>query len=546
MITGDAGYGPRAADAAATLTSAELDLLVVGGGITGACIALEASLRGLAVGLVERGDFGGGATANCLKIVHGGLRYLQRLDLRRVIASAAERSMWLRSAPHLVEPLPILLPTYRGQFPSRAALAAGLAVNELLTLDRNRAVPQEAAIPRSRVLSRRECLELEPSVEAPGLTGGVLFHDALIYSPERLTLEMVDAARAAGAVAANHTEFIGPVLSGGRVAGAQIRDLITGEAGIVRTRFIVNAGGSAVPGVAARFAPAAAVAQQAYSVALNFVTRHPARSIAYSLPAGAGRGGGRQLFVVPWRGQTMIGTAHLEYHGDPMDFSPGPEHVEQFLQEIAAARPGYRLAADEIAVVHSGLMPIEAPAATNRLRLLQRHRIADHAADGFPGILSVVTVKLTTAGQVAREVLDRITGTHRTTTGPRRLPLPGGAFASLEQLHRSARESHGALLPADILEHLVRTYGARYPAVLEHRHVAGWHEPVVAGAPVIRAQLMHGALVEHARTADDLLWRRTELGPRGLVTEAARRLAAEAIADARRSGAAGHHALTPD
>jgi glycerol-3-phosphate dehydrogenase len=535
MNTGDAGYGPRAPDAARVFTSDELDLLVVGGGITGACVALEASLRGLAVGLVERGDFGGGATANCLKIVHGGLRYLQRLDLGRVIASAVERSMWLRSAPHLVEPLPILLPTYRGRFPSRAVLAAGLAVNELLSLRRNRGLPPEAAIPRARVLSRRECLDLEASVETPELTGGVLFHDALVYSPERLTLEVVGAARAAGAANANPTQFIGPVMSGGRIAGAQIRDLITGESGTVRTRFIVNAGGSAVPGVAARFAPAAPVAQQAYSIALNFVTRHPARRVAYSLPVGEARGGGRQLFVVPWRGQTMIGTAHLEYRGDPMDFSPGPEHVEQFLQEIAAARPGYRLAADDIAVVHSGLMPIEAPAPTSRLRLLQRHRVVDHAADGFPGVMSVVTVKLTTAGQVAREVLDRITDTHRSRApGPRRLPLPGGAFASLERLRTSARESHGTLLPADILEHLVRTYGARYPAVLEHRHVQGWNERVVPAAPVIRAQLMHGALAEHARTAEDLLWRRTELGPRGLVTEAARRLATEAIAQAQR------------
>lgn len=530
---------PAAAGELTALEAAQLDVLVVGGGITGACIALEAAQRGLAVGVVERDDYGAGATANCLKIVHGGLRYLQHLDMQRVRQSAVERSVWLRSAPHLVEPLPVVLPTYRGRYPARPLLAAALAVNEVFSADRNRGLLPDQVIPRARLLSRRECVALEPSLESPTLTGGVLFHDALLYSPERLTFEVVDAAIAAGAVAANHVEFIAPLLTNGRVTGAQLRDVLTDAVVQVRARWIVNATGSFVPALAARLAPRPATALPAYSVALNVVTRQRAPEVAFTTVAGVAEGSqqgqrrGRQLFVVPWRGQTMIGTGHMEYRGDPAEFALRPEHVERFVDEIATARPRLRLASDEIALVHAGLLPEAGPARTGGVRLLRQHRIIDHAGEVCAGGLSVITVKFTTARRVALDVLNRIapSAAPRSSAGPDVVPLPGGDFDSLTRLRSEANEQYGPLLPADVLEHLVRTYGSRYRSVLErHRHAHGWDRCVVPGAPVIRAQLMHAAVAEQGRTASDLIWRRTELGPRGLATDAAYRTAEEVLA----------------
>jgi glycerol-3-phosphate dehydrogenase len=391
------------------------------------------------------------------------------------------------------------------------------------------------------MLSRREVIALEPSLDAPGLSGGMLFYDALMYSPERLTLEVVTAARAAGAITANHVEFVAPVLANGRIAGARLRHALDGHEAEIRTRWIVNATGSSVPALAARFASRPAAKPQEYSVALSFVTRQPARRVAFAVSAGPlapGRpqsGRARQLFVVPWRGQTMVGTAHLEYRGDPAAFELMPEHVERFTEEIATARPALPLVTEEIALVHAGLLPV-ADAARDPLRLLDRHRIIDHAAEGCAGALSVITVKFTTARQVARDIVDRIAPERgpETAAAGRIMPLPGGVFHSLGQLRSSAEARFGALLPADVLEHLVRTYGARYEDVLEHRrHLTTWDQRVVPNAPIIRAQLMHGVLAEHARTAGDLLWRRTEIGPRGLVTDAALRMAEETLAGIR-------------
>jgi glycerol-3-phosphate dehydrogenase len=528
------------------LDGASLDVLVVGGGIVGACAALDAASRGMAVGLVDRGDFGGGATANCLKIVHGGLRYLQHADLRRMRESIEERSIWLRSAPHLVEPLPVVMPTYRRRFPPRWALAVALAINEAVSVDRNRALDPDRVIPLSRVLSRGEVGALVPELEANQLTGGILFHDAIMYSPERLTLEVLAAARAAGAHTANHVELEAPIVAGGRVTGARLRDRITSSQLEVRARWIINATGSAVPHVAARLvgrtptresAPASAIR---YSVALNLVTRQPARRTAFTIAAGAPdpdrvvRSGPRQLFVVPWRGQSLVGTAHLPYDGDPAGFAVTDEHVETFLAEVAGATPGLGLDRDQVALVHGGLLPVAEGAGGAGVRLLKRHRIIDHAADGVAGALSVVSVKFTTARRVAAEAVARIAGDRRrrpARTRPTRLQLPGAPAGTMAGLATEAHRRHGDLVAADVLDHLLRSYGARYEQVLDHRHtVAGWDDRVVPGAPVIHAQLVHGAVAELARTVDDLLWRRTELGARGLVTPAARERAERVLA----------------
>lgn len=532
------GSGPRASGDRSglhSLAGKQLDVLVVGGGITGACVLLEAARRGLRAGLVEREDYGAGATANCLKIVHGGLRYLQQLDLRRVRESAAARSLWLRSAPHLVEPLPVVFPTYRRKFPPRAVLAVALAVDRALDPRRNRGLLPERMVPPPRVLSRAECARLAPSTPGAALTGGVLFYDALTYSPERLTLEVIQAAEDAGAVAVNHAEFVAPTTAGDRVTGARLRDTLSGGLADVGTRWIVNATGAWVGGVAESLVEARRATDQRYSIALNLVTRRPAAGPAFSLL------GERRLFAVPWRGQLMIGTAHLSHEGEAADFRVGPKHVERFLTEINAAAPRLQLSEEDVAVVHAGLLPVTSPGPGRPERLLPRHRIIDHASDGIAGAVSVLTVKLTTATTVARDVLDRLGATRR-PNGDRSapsLPLPGGDFDSLEALRRDAVAELGGALEEDVVEHLLRVYGARWRQVAAYRQdLPEWNERVVSEAPVIRAQLVHAALTEQARTAEDLLYRRTELGPRGLVTPAARRLAEEALSAARDAGAA--------
>ena len=187
----------------AALAGREHDLLVVGGGIHGVAVAWDAAQRGLAVALVESHDFGSGVSWNSLKTIHGGLRYLQKADLIRLRESVHERSALLRIAPALVKPLGFLVPTYGHGAKGREAMALGLVLNDLLSADRNRGLPPERRIPRSRVLSSRETLDLVPGLAAEGLNGGALWYDAQVESSERLTVGFAHAAADAGALLAS-------------------------------------------------------------------------------------------------------------------------------------------------------------------------------------------------------------------------------------------------------------------------------------------------------------------------------------------------------
>jgi len=518
----------------ARLDATGVDVLVVGGGITGACVALDATRRGMRVALVDRGDFGAGASTHCLRIVHGGLRYLQHLDLARARNSIAERSRWLRAAPHLVDPLPVLVPTWAGRFPPRWMIGGALALNELLSADRNRDLPPSQRLQASRVLSRREVTAMVPALDLPGLTGGALFHDAIMYSPDRLVQDVLAAARAAGAVTANHVSFDGAILEGGHVLGARLRDLLTGDATELRTKWIVNAAGSAAPQVATLMTGREVPRMPAMSLAMNLVTAQPWSGPAYTVLGGAGdpdrvaKDAARQLFVVPWRGQRLIGTAHLPLPEGSTPSDVSEADVERFLQEVRTASPSLPIARDDVRVVQWGLLPVAGPARGAQVRLLKEEQVHDHASEGAGGAYSVVSIKFTTARQLAAMVVDRLAGEKR---GPSALTLPGHDGVDPDVRGAAARRRYGALLPDDVLEHLLRSYGARYEQLLALRdRVPGWDERIVPEAPVIRAQFAFGVIQEEARTVDDLLARRTELGPRGLVTGRAREIAADVLA----------------
>ena len=519
-----------------SLSSQTFDVLVIGGGILGACVAWDAATRGIRVALVEKGDFACGTSSNSLKIVHGGLRYLQHLDLRRMRESIRERSTWLRIAPHLVEPLPIVVPTHGLGLRSRPILRTALAVSDVIGWDRNHDLEPERRIPAGRALSRHECLELVPELEAPSVTGGVLFYDAQMYSAERLVLEVVQAATNAGAVVANYAELEGPLMRAGGLAGAKVTERITGEQIEVRASTLVNAAGPGVPAVASRLSGRPHAAATRYSVALNLLVDGLGHGVAFAL---AGRshdpnvllhGGARQLFVVPWRGQSIVGTAHYPYDGDPADFRCDECHVERFLNEINDAWPAGQFARADVRLVHSGLLPVEARATAHSVRLLKRHRVLDHARDGIPEVISAVSVKFTTARLVAEETVDlvfRKLGRRPPPCLTSRTRLPGTPSTTVSALVALAEARHGGIVGRETLHHLVRAYGANYERVLACRDViSAWNEPILDTAPVIRAQLAYGARAEMAQEPEDLLDRRTELGSRGLSSEVAAAAAA--------------------
>src|SRR5262249_40921702 len=229
----------------AALDASGPDLLVIGGGIYGAAAAWDAAQRGLRVALVEGDDFGGGVPWNSRKPIHGGLRHLPHGDVASLRESMRDRRALLRIAPELVRPLGFLVPTRGWGAESRVALAAGLAINDLLAVDRNAGLTNEHRIPRGRVLSREEAFALVPGLPREGLAGAALWPDAQVVSSERLTLAFVHAAADAGAHVANHVEALRLSRLDDRVTGAAVRDTLTGEELIVQAHVVLVAAGPA-------------------------------------------------------------------------------------------------------------------------------------------------------------------------------------------------------------------------------------------------------------------------------------------------------------
>jgi glycerol-3-phosphate dehydrogenase len=373
------------------LVDREHDLLVIGGGIGGAAAAWDAAQRGLRVALVEAADFGSGTSWNSLKTIHGGLRHLQRLDLRGLRESARERSVFLRIAPSLVHPLTFVVPAHGHGLRGPEALGAGAWVNDRLTASRNRGLPPDQQIPPARRLSVADLRARVPGlVVTAGLRGGLLWTDAQVRSSERLLQGVLQAAAAEGAVLANYVEATELLQAGGSIAGVRAVDRLGGGSLEIRARLSLNATGHglddllAAAGLAARRVP--------LLHAMNLVLRCPS-------PARCAVGasfGGRSLFLVPWEDCTLVGTAYAAAEGPPPD-------AEGFFDVAQRAFPWARLDRQNLTLVHRGKVPGQGGAAG----LLTRDRVIDHEReDRRPGLVSMVSTKYTTARRLAERAVD--------------------------------------------------------------------------------------------------------------------------------------------
>jgi glycerol-3-phosphate dehydrogenase len=373
------------------LAALDHDVVVVGGGIYGAAVAFDAAQRGLVTALVEREDFAAGASWNSLKTIHGGMRHLQRADVRRLRESAGELRALLRIAPELVRPLPFLVPAYGHGALGREAFAAGLFVADRLTASRNRDLPPERRIPAGRTVAPQEAERLVPGLERRSLSGAALWYDGQARSTERLTLAFVHAAAEAGALCANHTEAVSCLRASGQVRGVAVRDVLGGSTFEVRARVVVNAAGPWADDLITLCGlrrPRARLLR-----ARNLVLRRAPK--APPLAVGA-RSNGRFLFLVPWEGRTMVGTSY-----EPA--SDAPSDPLDFFAEVQRAFPWAGLERGDIALVHEGLVPAEGESS----RPSTRSRLIDHETeDGLPGLLSLQGAKYTTARAEAERAVD--------------------------------------------------------------------------------------------------------------------------------------------
>jgi glycerol-3-phosphate dehydrogenase len=382
------------------------DLVVIGGGIYGIALTFEAARRGYRAVLLERGDFGGGTSWSSLRIIHGGLRYLQTLDLRRFRESVAERRWFLSHFPDLMRPLPCLMPLYGHGLKRPGFLRLALAGNDLLALDRNRDLEPAVRLPRGRVLSARETAQLFPQVRQQGLRGGALWYDAVMLSSERVLMDLLGWACRCGATAINYMEAEHIVTLDGRSAGVEARDRVTDGVHRFQAPRVVNATGPHVRLLARqsdRDLPALFRPTLAFNLLLN---RPPLAELAVAVQPP--QRGAQVYFVLPWKGRLLAGTCYAGLPEATLEPKVTESQVKLFLDDLNAAVPGLDLAPRDVSHVYAGLLPGRRAGTTELAREAIVH---DHGRHGGPqGLYSVSGVKFTTARQVAEATLRTMFG----------------------------------------------------------------------------------------------------------------------------------------
>ena len=454
----------------------QYDVIVIGGGIIGCGIARDAALRGLKVALVEKRDFGSGTTAGSTRLIHGGLRYLATGDFQLVRLDLRERETLLRIAPHLVTPLPFLLPLPKRTF-GRLRLRIGMHLYDALSYDKS--------LPSHHVLSPADLHRAEPALDAARFHGAALFYDAQCVAPERLALENAIDAHAHGASVHNYAEVVAAVRDGHRIVGVIVTDVLDGGTSELRGRMVVNASGPWFDRVAGVLetdvAPRVRTTKGIHVACENVLNRH-----ALVLESAID---GRVVFAIPWMGYTWVGTTDTDFDGDPATAVATDDDVRYLMESVTPYLPALKTARRFWTCAGIRALVRSDGWASGVSRM---HRIASDV----PGLLSVIGGKLTGFRAIAEEVVDAVEHQLGVDTEPTtgRVKLPGG----------------GPERSGD--PHLDTIYGSRALRIRELAYAEeGLLAPLAPGVPDIAAQVAAAVRLEWCRRVDDAMRRRTRL-----------------------------------
>ena len=385
-------------------TSEKFDLIIIGGGIYGTMLLLEAVCRQQRVLLLEKNDFGGATSYNSLRIIHGGLRYLQTLDLVRFRESVKERHWFLQTFPDLVKPLPCLMPLYNRGAKRPEILRIALWMNDQLSADRNGNANDTQMIKNGQILNTVETANIFPGVETKGLTGSALWYDAHMPDSHRVIIETLRWACSLGAKALNYMQVDELLTQGKTVTGVRATDIESGQKLEFQSNTVINAAGPWARELATNwdrdipdlFRP---------SLLWNVLFDRPTPS-SHALALTPNKPGGHTYFLRPWQGKLLAGTGHAAWT-EPAN---GPQTkkvlLEQFIKDLNSVLPGMELTLDNVVRVYAGFLPVTQDGGT---QLTKRPMIIDHGRNQGPkGLFSVTGIKFTTARKVAEQTLDQV------------------------------------------------------------------------------------------------------------------------------------------
>ena len=505
----------RRSQALETLAGERFDVVVIGGGITGAGVALDAATRGYSVALLEKADFASGTSSRSSKLVHGGLRYLHQFDLGLVREALLERQLMVKLAPHLVKPLKMVVPAFEGTRPDRL-VGIGLNMYDVMATPRLRGRPRRerraaaASEPngetdwspaRHRLIEGDEVVELLPALAAREPTGGYLFYDCQT-DDARLVLTVLGEAERFGAICANRLEVTGLLQEDGAAAGVRTRDAETGAELDVRAENVINATGVWADRISPEELHAEAEAPTIRPSRGTHITIAPGQ-----LPLAAGAivpaGEGRSIFALPWLGRSLIGTTDNDYEGDIDHVQPSPEDID-YLLEATNEFFGTSLGNGDVTGAYAGVRPLISSGDKGKSVDISRKA---ELYETSSGLITITGGKLTTWRRMAKLAVDRLVMRDGREAPCRTHEIPLGESTDPASLPRVEG------VPEDSYEALAQRYGHAAQEVLALAARRGeLAHPILPGLPDLLAEPAYAAAHEQARSVGDALLRRTRLG----------------------------------
>ena len=515
-------------------TGEHFDVLVIGGGITGASAAYEAAARGLKVALVEKRDFSWATSAVTSKLIHGGLRYLVNGEIGLVRESLRERRVLENIAPNFVYPQPILIMhTGTPLKNNKWAVKIGMLMYDALSYDKNRTWDKSKRIPSHCTISREAVLQCEPNVRSLGLTGGSIYYDCLSIFPERLTLAFIKSAVACGAKVANYTKVEGfNVDDQKKVTGVTVKDLLSGKNFTIGATVTVNCGGpwaDIILGMADSKVNACGTLRR--SEGIHIITGKKLISGHYVV--GSTTSTGRHFFLIPWRGHTLIGTTDKPYTGNPDDYRVTKQSIMELIADINASFGDGTLNFSDVKHTYGGLRPLLEEQTEETYTCSRKYEIYDNAEDGLDGLLTVEGGKYTTSRNLAETCVSLIEKKMGRKSGKSTTKQHYLCGCEIKDMNAFLLETTklNKIFSASTLGYLARNYGTEYKDVLKPAIEDKTLAETFNDDGEIMAQVVYAVRYEMARTLSDIVMRRTGIGTLGNPGEAVlRKVAAKAAA----------------
>ena len=466
----------------------DFDLIIIGAGINGAGVARDAAMRGLKVLLLDKGDVGSGTSSWSTRLIHGGLRYLEYAEFGLVRESLRERETLLRIAPHLVRPLPLLIPIYQHARRGRLLLKLGMTAYDVLSLGKT--------LPSHRMLSSREALTRSPGLAAAGLLGAALYYDAQVEFAERLVVENALSAIESGARLVTHARVDQFIVENERLKGLEFVDEFSGKRERASAALIVNAAGPWVDQVLHNDDSATRLIGGTKGSHLIVSPFFGAPEIAIYVEAKTDR---RPFFVIPWNNNYLIGTTDIRYEGELDEVRISEDEIQYLLEATNAVLPNAQLKRSDILYCYSGIRPLPFTSNTEEKSITRRHFIRSHPR--HENLLSLVSGKLTTYRSLAEETVDLVF-----SKLGRRSPDCATAQTPLRAPNAEASAS-------PLILRLSRIYGSAAAAIMKLTNQTPALAQVFDGETgAIAAEVVYTFAYEFARTLSDCLMRRTMVG----------------------------------